>query len=184
MGGGIAQCVALDHPGLVSSLTLIATSPAVPHPEGDRDLPPMTQEAQARFAAIAEPDWTDRDAVIDYIVELERACAGSRPFEDAEWRQLAGRVLDRTTNIQSALTNHDALSDDDRPRPPLSSVKAPTLVVHGTGDPLLPHHGQALAAEIPGARLLTVEGMGHEIPRIDWDVIVPAILEHTAGAES
>jgi pimeloyl-ACP methyl ester carboxylesterase len=184
MGGGIAQCVALDRPDLVASLTLIATSPAVPHPTGDRDLPSMTQEAHERFAAIAEPDWADRDAVIGYIVDLERACAGSRPFDEAEWRGLAGRVVDRTVNIRSALTNHDALSDDDRPRPPLATVTAPTLVIHGTDDPLLPYpHGLALAAEIPGGRLLTVEGMGHEVARVDWDVIVPAILEHTAGAE-
>jgi pimeloyl-ACP methyl ester carboxylesterase len=56
-------------------------------------------------------------------------------------------------------------------------------VVHGTHDPLFPHqHGRALAAEIPGARLLTLEGAGHELPRATWDLVVPAILEHTASS--
>ena len=180
MGGALAQLVALDHPDRVSSLTLISTSPATPGSD-DLDLPPMTEEATARFAAVAAPDWRDRAAVIDYIVDLERACAGSRRFDEAEWRELAGRVFDRTTNIESALTNHDILEDDDRRRAPLGTLKTPTLVIHGTDDPVLPHdHGRALAREIPGARLMTVEGMGHEVAPIDWDVIVPAVLEHTA----
>ena len=180
MGGGIAQLVALDHPDKVASLTLIASSPEVPG-DADRDLPGMTQQAQAGFEAIADPDWTDRDAVIDYIVAIERTCAGKNGFDEDEWRELAGRVFDRTTNIESAMTNHDALEDDDRPRAPLGSLRAPTLVIHGTEDPVLPYaHGVALADEIPGARLLPVKGMGHEVVRHDWDVLVPAILQHTS----
>jgi pimeloyl-ACP methyl ester carboxylesterase len=54
-------------------------------------------------------------------------------------------------------------------------------VIHGTDDPLFAlGHGLALANEIPGAQLLTLEGTGHELPRADWDVVVPAILAHTA----
>jgi pimeloyl-ACP methyl ester carboxylesterase len=181
MGGGLAQLVALDHPAKVSTLTLIATSPAGPG-DADRDLPSMTQQAQAGFAAIADPDWTDRHAVIDYIVAIERTCAGTNGFDEDEWRELAGRVFDRTTNIESAMTNHDALPDEHRPRPPLRTLKVPTLVIHGTEDPVLPHaHGLALAEEIPRARMLTVDGMGHEVVRHDWDVLVPAILKHTSS---
>ncbi|MEU6701787.1 alpha/beta fold hydrolase [Pseudonocardia sp. NPDC046786] len=63
----------------------------------------------------------------------------------------------------------------------LARITAPTLVLHGTDDPFLPPgHGEALAAEIPGARLVPVPGAGHEPPpRSRWDVVLPAIVEHT-----
>jgi pimeloyl-ACP methyl ester carboxylesterase len=64
----------------------------------------------------------------------------------------------------------------------MADIAAPTLVLHGTDDPLFPlAHGEALAREIRGARLLRVEGMGHEPPpRPTWDLVVPAVVEHTA----
>jgi pimeloyl-ACP methyl ester carboxylesterase len=181
MGGGIAQEVALNHPDRVASVTLISTSPAVPRP-GKPPLPSMSAEARARFAAISEPEWSDRAAVIDYMVELERACEGSIPFDEARLQAYAERAYDRTTNVRSMLTNHDLIHGDDSPdERSLEDLRAPTLVVHGTDDPLFPHeHGVALASEIPGARLLTLEGAGHDLPRATWDQVVPAILEHTA----
>jgi pimeloyl-ACP methyl ester carboxylesterase len=181
MGGALAQLVALDHPDRVVSLTLISTSPAGPEP----DLPPMSEEAKARFAKVSEPDWSDREAVIDYGVELARASAsGSRPFDEAGMRELWGRVVDRTGNVESSFKNHDLVEGGERWRERLGGLTVPTLVIHGAEDPLFPlGHGSALAREIPGARLLALERTGHELPRAVWDVVVPAILEHTsAGA--
>ena len=64
----------------------------------------------------------------------------------------------------------------------LSSLAAPTLVIHGTADPMFPlAHGEALVAEIPQATLLTIAGAGHGLDRRDWSSVVAAILEHTAG---
>jgi pimeloyl-ACP methyl ester carboxylesterase len=181
MGGALAQVMALDHPQRVVSLTLISTSPAGPA----ADLPPMTDEARAAFAH-AEPDWADREAVIDYLTQLSRACAGrSRPFDEQGTRELWERVLDRTTNIESSMKNHYALEGGDPWRERLGGLDAPTLVIHGTEDPCFPYgHGVALAKEIPGAELLALEGAGHELPRRDWDVAVPAILAHTVRPES
>lgn len=63
----------------------------------------------------------------------------------------------------------------------LGEISAPTLVIHGTEDPLFPlGHALALDGEIPGARLLALEGVGHELPPAAWDVVVSAILEHTS----
>jgi pimeloyl-ACP methyl ester carboxylesterase len=182
MGGGIAQEIALDHPDRVASLTLISTTFAVPH---ELDLPGMTEEGRAAFGALKEPDWGDRAAVIDYGVAFERACAAGSPhFDEAHTRELWDRVVDRTTNIASSFTNHDLLHDDEgREHRPLSELAVPTLVIHGTRDPLFPPaHGEALAGEIPGAELLSLEGVGHGLPRSAWDAVVPAILELTASS--
>jgi pimeloyl-ACP methyl ester carboxylesterase len=179
MGGGIAQLTALQHPDRVASLTLVATAPAAPGPD-DPDLPAMSGETAARFAEARQPDWTDRAAVIDYLTHLARVSAGSLPFDEAGFRDLAGRVFDRTTNMASTMRNHNALGGGERLRERLGGLSVPTLVIHGTEDPVVPYgNGVALAREIPGAELLTLEGMGHELPRAVWDVVVPALVEHT-----
>jgi pimeloyl-ACP methyl ester carboxylesterase len=179
MGGAIAQVVAIDHPDRVASLTLIATSPAGP---GDRDLPAMSEATRAEFA-LSQPDWTDRAAVLDYMAHLARVSAArSRRFDEEAFRDLAGRVFDRTVNIASSMTNHFAMDGGDRWRERLGEVRVPTLVIHGTEDPVLTYgHAVALAREIPGAALLALEQTGHELPRARWDVLVPAILEHTSS---
>ena len=82
------------------------------------------------------------------------------------------------------MQNHDLMSHGEGSPKPLSSITAPTLVIHGTADPMFPlEHGEALAADIPGARLLTLDGAGHGVYRDDWEMMVAAILEHTAAAE-
>jgi pimeloyl-ACP methyl ester carboxylesterase len=182
VGGWIGQLVALDHPDRVASLTLISTSPAAG--PGDPDLPGMSEQLRAFFAEEApEPDWSDRDAVIDYIVEGERPFAGSRPFDEPAIREIAARVFDRTTNLASGITNHAGIDSGDRWRERLGELSVPTLVIHGTEDPMFPYgNAVALAKEIPGARLLALERVGHEVPPRDlWDVVVPAILRHTGS---
>jgi pimeloyl-ACP methyl ester carboxylesterase len=175
-GGAFAQLLALDFADRVLSLVLISTSPATP---GDRGLPPPTEEF-GRFVATAEVDWSDPESVVEYLVGYSRVLnGGRRGFDEAESREFVRRDIERARNV-AALQNHDAIADDDRSREPLSSIKVPTLVIHGTTDPMFPlRHGEVLAGEIPGATLLPLEGAGHGVDRADWETIVAAILEHT-----
>ena len=175
-GGGFAQILALDLPERVRSLTLISTSIAVP---SNRALPPPTAEF-GRFVTTVEVDWSDPGSVIEYLVGYSRVLAGEeRPFDEAAFRALVRRDVERARDFAAA-QNHDLLLDDGRSREPLSSISSPTLVIHGTADPMFPiGHGEALAEEIPNARLLRLEGAGHGVYRADWEAIVAAILEHT-----
>jgi pimeloyl-ACP methyl ester carboxylesterase len=175
-GGAMAQLLALDFPERVRSLTLISTSIAS---SSDRDLPPPTAEF-GRFVAAAVVDWSDPASVIEYLVDYWRVLAGgARPFDDLLFRDLAHRDVERARDFAAA-QNHDLLHHAEQSHEPPSSISSPTLVIHGTADPLFPvGHGQALADEIPGAALLWLEGAGHGVYRADWEAIIAAILEHT-----
>jgi pimeloyl-ACP methyl ester carboxylesterase len=182
MGGGIAQYLALANPDRVATLTLMSTSPGGPG-NPDNGLPPMAEGLKAAFADPApDPDWTDRDAVIGYIVDAERTFAGPDSFDETYTREVARRVVDRTVNLASSYKNHWILDGGEDTRARLGEVTAPTLVIHGTEDPFFPPgHAVALAREVAGARLLLLDGVGHQVPpRSTWDRVVPAILRHTA----
>jgi pimeloyl-ACP methyl ester carboxylesterase len=181
MGGALAQLLAIDFPDRVISLVLISTSPAL---RGERDLPPSTDEFEG-FVSTATVDRSDPDSVIEYLVDYSRVLAGSRrPFDEETLRELARRDVERARDFASA-QNHEILADDGRSRPPLSTITAPTLVIHGTADPMFPpEHGEALAEEIPGSRLLLIEGGGHGVERADWNTLARAIIDHTASAKS
>ena len=176
MGGAIAQLLALDRPDRVRSLVLISSSPATP---GERGLPPVTDRL-GRFLATARVDPSDANSVVDYLVDYWRALWGqARVYDEARIRALALRDVTRARDFAAA-QNHAMLLDEDRPRASLSSIRTPTLVIHGTDDPMFPlAHGSALANEIPGAKLLALPGAGHGIDRVDWETVVSAILEHT-----
>ncbi|MCP3805082.1 alpha/beta fold hydrolase [Allokutzneria sp. A3M-2-11 16] len=184
MGGCVAQELAVRHPDRVASLTAMSTTF---HAPGGPDLPPMTPELKAGFdAAPGAPDWADRAAVIDYLVADWLPYSGPAGATEAELRELAGRVVDRSVRIASS-GNHWLVGSGGEPEPEhrLGEVSVPALVIHGTADPLFPFpHGEALAAAIPGARLVALHGVGHEVPPPStWDTVVPAIVEVTARGQ-
>jgi len=177
MGGGIALLAALDYPDRVASLTLVGTSPGGP------DLPPMSEEFLAHIGGAGNPDWSDREAVIDHVIGMLRVFSGgSDHLDETTMRDLVGRDVDRTVNVASSQINHFAMDLGEPFRDRLGEIDVPTLVVHGAEDPVFPlGHALALEKEIPGARLLALERTGHELPRAAWGVVVPAILRHTSG---
>jgi pimeloyl-ACP methyl ester carboxylesterase len=177
-GGAFAQLLALGYPDRVLSLVLISTSPATP---GERGLPAPTERFQ-RFMTSATVDWSDDRSAVEYLVDYARMLAGgARPFDEAPMRELVRRDVERARDI-AASANHGLAAEGETPRGPLSSIAVPTLVIHGTDDPMFPlAHGEALAREISGARLLTLEAAGHGVERADWEAIARAILAHTAA---
>ncbi len=140
----------------------------------------MTEKVKSYFASPGGVDWSNKESVVNFMVRGARLMAGTtRPFDEATVHNLVVREMERASNYASR-GNH-ALISAERWRERLGEIKVPTLVIHGLDDPVLPYgHGAALAKEIPGATLLTLEGMGHEFPPAEWDTIVSAILRHTA----
>ena len=144
----------------------------------------VTDELKASFAdAPPEPDWADRAAVIEYLVEGSARTPPVAPFDEAacaSWRDASRPQRRHRREPDQPLPGRGRRSAAGA----AGQIAAPTLVIHGTEDPLFPlGHGRALAHEIPGAELIALERTGHEyFPRGTWDLVVPAILAHTATA--
>jgi pimeloyl-ACP methyl ester carboxylesterase len=183
MGAALAQEVAIGSAERVLSLTLLSTSPAV---TGGPPLPGPTQALAASFAAPVEPDWDDRAAAVEALLAGEEPYAGARGLDVAETRALVEAAYDRSPSPASA-GNHALAEPGAAPYDwaRLAALTVPTLVVHGTDDPLFPlPHGEALAAAVPGARLVVVEGLGHELPAWAWPQVVPEVVAHTSSDAS
>ena len=188
MGGMITQLVGLNHPSRVLSLTPIMSSPdpgavtdAMEGKETKYALSAPSDAVIGAAAAGATLDWSDRVAVLDNRVEMFRILSGSaHPYDEASRRALFEREIDRAINFQSSQNHALAVVSTQRWHDRLDTIKVPTLVIHGTEDPILPFdHGQAIADSIPGAKLLTMAGVGHEMPEGEVETIVSAILEIT-----
>jgi pimeloyl-ACP methyl ester carboxylesterase len=171
MGGMISQVMAIDHPQRVSTLTSIMST------TGDPSLPPPTPEAAA---ILVTPAPVDRAGSLDHAVRVWQVLNGPGfPLDEALVREQAGRAFDRAPGSMGVARQLVAILTSGSRRETLKSVAIPTLVIHGDGDPLVPlAAGIDTANSIPGAELLVIEGMGHELPRLAWPQIVDAIARH------
>jgi pimeloyl-ACP methyl ester carboxylesterase len=125
-----------------------------------------------------------REAYIERTVRLFRAI-GSRGFErdDAELRELAGVSFDRGASPAGTARQFAAIIGSGKRIAELRRISVPTLVIHGTADPLVAASGgRATARAIPGARLMLIEGMGHDLPRGAWPRILDGIVDNAARA--
>ena len=186
MGGMITQVIGLNHPERVLTLTPIMSTPnggaVLDSMEGkEATLSPPTPEVIETIMEGAALDWTDRDALLANRVKMFKVLSGSAyPFDPAR-EEIFAAEIDRAISFASTTNHGPAIAQSEPWHERLGGLDFPTLVIHGTDDPILPYdHGQALAEMIPGAKMLTLEGVGHEVPEGTWDVVIPTILDHTS----
>ena len=169
LGAYIAQMAALTAPNRIRSLTLMGaeplgwTGPA---------LPGIAPAFLDHFVAFETLDWANREAVAAFMLESARLCTGGgHPFDAARTLRRVEAELDRAVDIRSAF-NHGAIAPRGDWSGAVARITQMTLVIHGAEDPILPlANGEALAGAIPGARLVILDGVGHELP----DVALPRI---------
>jgi pimeloyl-ACP methyl ester carboxylesterase len=176
MGGMIGQVLAAEHPDRVRSLTSIMST------TGSRW---HGQPALSVYRYLLRPPPRDRDGYIERTAAVF-GLVGSTGFDRDEQyiRERAGRAFDRGYDVRAGGRQLGAIiASGDRSRM-LGNIKAPTLVIHGSVDKMIrPSGGRATAKAIPGARLTMIDGMGHDLPRGVWPLLLDAISEHARAAD-
>jgi pimeloyl-ACP methyl ester carboxylesterase len=177
MGGMIAQVVAIDHPDRVLSLASIMST------TGDPSVGAPTPEA---MAVLMRPPPQERDDVIAGEVETHKAIGSPGfPVDEERTRRRAAAAYDRSFYPQGVARQVAAVVAASDRTEGLSHIDVPTVVIHGTADPLVtPSGGEATAKAVPGAELIMVEGMGHELPPGAWETVVEAVVRNAAKAGS
>jgi pimeloyl-ACP methyl ester carboxylesterase len=175
MGGMIGQSLAIEHTERVRSLVSIMST------TGSRRVGTPTLEA---FGALLAKAPKGRDAYIERIVKTFKVIGSpAYPMDEPRFRELAGRLYDRSHNPRGVLRQMHAISASGDRTAALRKLKLPATVIHGTRDSLVrPSGGRATARAIPGARLRIVEGMGHDLPRALWPTFVGEIADTASRA--
>ena len=175
MGGMIAQTIAIEHPDRVLSLCSIMSN------TGARL---SGQPKLATYRVLLGTPPKERDKFIDHVLKVYKVI-GSPGFDrnEDDLRDMAARSYDRGRNPAGSGRQLAAIIASGDRRSRLGSISVPTVVIHGTKDKLVnPSGGRATAKAIPGARLVKIEGMGHDLPRGTWPQIIGAIAENAARA--
>ena len=171
LGGMIAQLVAIRHPGRVLSLASIMSGP------GDR----WNRMPRLRvLGTFLSPTPRDREANVERAVKMFRLIGSpDYPTDEARLRERAGASYDRSYYPLGVSRQLQAVTSSSSRKRALANLRVPTVVIHGAEDPLAPPRGgRATAKAIPGAELLEIPGMGHDLPRQLWPRIVEAIVRN------
>ncbi len=158
MGGMIAQLVAVQYPERTRSLTSIMST------TGRMGLPPGKPEALEKLLTL--PAGNDRASVVEHSVMLAKVIGSpAYPVPDEVLRAFAGKTYDRSFYPEGLGRQYGAILSSGSRETLLPGITAPTLVLHGDQDPLMPvAHAEDTARLVPGARLEIIEGMGHNLP--------------------
>jgi pimeloyl-ACP methyl ester carboxylesterase len=178
MGGMIAQTIAINYPKRVLSLISIYSS------TGDPEEPQPEPEA-IEFLLAPPPE--EREAYIEHGIKFFSTVSGPGFPYDEEWlRNFVAQSYDRAYNPEGTARQFVAILAQKNRRPELKSLSTPALVIHGTDDPLVSVEcGRNTAAAIPGAELMIIDGMGHDIPHSGaWPQIIDAIVDHTRKVDT
>lgn len=172
MGGMITQALVINHPDrFLSACSIMSTT-------GDRTVGAPTGEA---MTALLRPVATSREEAIEASVEGSRVIGSpDYPADEAVLRERAGEAYDRSYCPDGTARQLAAiLASPDRTEG-LRGVRMPFLVLHGEADPLVTlSGGQATAAAVPGSKLITFPGMGHDLPEALWGPVTDAIVANT-----
>ena len=175
MGGMVSQTLAARRPELVRSFASISSN------TGSRL---NGQPAFGLYRHLLAGSPRDREELVEQAARLF-ALIGSRDLgvDIEDIRELAGRSYDRDRDPGGYGRQLGGITKTRNRTPMLRTIKAPTVVIHGTKDRLIkPSGGKATAKAIPGAKLVRIEGMGHDLPRAAWDRIIGEILGNAARA--
>jgi pimeloyl-ACP methyl ester carboxylesterase len=176
MGGMIAQRMALAAPQRVLSLTSIMSS------SGARGLPQAAPHVMQ--VLLSRPSGTSTDAVVAHSVRLFQAIGSpAYPTPEAELRARVLAGVQRSLRPAGTLRQMMAIVADFGRAALLGRITAPTLVIHGKADPLVPFAcGEDTVRRIPGARLVAIEGMGHDLPPEPVRQVLAALIPHLKAA--
>lgn len=175
MGGMIAQRIAIHFPERVATVTSIMSS------TGNPGLP---QAAPEVTALLTTPPPSDPAAAIEHGVDIWRILHGAgHPFDEERVRRRIVESSQRSRHLTGQPRQLLAIIADGDRRTLLKQVSVPTLVIHGDADPLVPYAaGIDTAENVPGAKMVTIEGMGHEMPPGAWPQLIDAIAGFAAAA--
>jgi pimeloyl-ACP methyl ester carboxylesterase len=177
MGGMIAQQLAISHPDKVRSLCSIMSTTGNPA---------VGQPSHAAATALLNLKGDSRSEAIESGIEAFKIIGSPAfPPDEGRLRRLTAEAYDRSNEPTGISRQMGAILASPDRTAGLAQVAVPTLVIHGTADPLVdPSGGEATAKAVPGAKLVMIDGMGHDLPEQAWDRMLAAIDGNAREAEA